>query len=154
MSNALKAHLFARYGSFADKRIKNLEKSRRFIADSRDRGDFASDGSLYGWFCSIFVDVVSDDEVNIILSGDIPDSPNVNEILSNLGGTLGGPHYAPRMQLTVTKRDLRMLRKLAAEVDSIVAPGRRYSTPSYKYMCPRTASSLRDLAKYLEEFWE
>ncbi len=149
MSLALKTHLFSRYGSFADKRIKKVEKGRAFIGDSRARGGIASDGSLYGWFCGILVEVESDDEVRVTLSGDIPDTAAVNALFGSLGGTPD----SSRVELRISKESLPQLKKLAAEIDSIVAPGRRYSTASYKYMCPRTASSLRTLAAYLEEIW-
>ena len=149
MSHALKTHLFGKYGSFADKRIKKIDKGRSFIGDSRDSGGIASDGSLYGWFCGILVNIDSDDEARVTLSGNIPKSTAVSPIMTELGGAIG----APRVELRIRRESLPLLRNLAAEIDAIVAPGKRYATPSYKYMCPRTGSSLRELATYLEEFW-
>lgn len=149
MSLALKTHLFSRYGSFADKRIKKIEKGHLFIGDTRSKGGIASDGSLYGWFCGIFVDVKSNEEVQITLYGNIPVSPAVNEAIR----ALNGDPESSRIELGIRIGNVSRLKKLSALVDSIVAPGRRYSTANYKYMCPRTAYSLRTLAGYLEEFW-
>ena len=150
MSFQLKSHLFSRYGSFADKRIKKIDSGRNFIGDSRASGGIASDGGLYGWFCGILIEVESDDEVRVLLSGDIPKSADVNATMSALGGVPG----AARVQLTITKENLPLLKRLAGEIAAIVAPGRHYATLSYKYMCPLTASSLNKLAGYLEEFWK
>ena len=149
MSFALKSHLFNRYGSFADKRIKNIDKGKTFIADSRSAGGIASDGSLYGWFCGILVEVPSDEEVRLALFGSKPRSRPVDETILALGGS----PESERVELHIKNETLHLLRKLADNIAAIVAPGRRYSVPGYKYMCPRTASSLRDLAGYLDEFW-
>lgn len=149
MSLALKTHLFSRYGSFADKRIKKIEKGGSFIGDSRANGGIASDGSLYGWFCGILVDVESDEEVRVTLFGSVPTSPLVDSKITLLGGVPG----EDRIVFRVRKENLVELNSLAVEIAAIVAPGRRYSTAGYKYMCPITATSLRKLAEYLKEFW-
>lgn len=58
----LKKSLFAAYNGFADKRIKNLSKSTTFIVDDRTQSDLAADKTLFLWFCSVFVDVITEQE--------------------------------------------------------------------------------------------
>lgn len=146
----LRRHLYDCYGSFADKRIKRIEKARTFIGDTRDEGGIASDGSLYGWFCGILVDVDSDTEVCVTLFGNIPRSSSVDDVFEKLGVSVS----ASRIEFEINKERVPILRELAEKIASIVAPGRFYSTPNYKYMCPRTAESLRKLAGYLEGYWK
>lgn len=150
MPYKLREYLYYHYGSFADKRIKRIEKGRTFIGDTRDNGGIASDGSLYGWFCGIFVNVDSDEEVLVTLSGNIPRSSSVDVIFEKLGALPS----ASRIEFAINKERVPILHELADKIASIVAPGQRYSTPNYKYMCPRTAESLRKLAGYLEEYWK
>lgn len=83
-TTGLTAHLFECYGGFADKKIKDVSKSRRFFVDDRGNGGLASDGTLYGWFCGVVVDVESDDAVLILLEGNVPNDPQVNQTLSAL----------------------------------------------------------------------
>ena len=146
----LRKHLYGCYGSFADKRIKRIEKGRTFIGDTRDDGGIASDGSLYGWFCGILVNVDSDEEVLVTLFGNIPQSPSVDAVFEKLGASPS----ASSIEFEINKGRIPILHELSEKIASIVAPGRRYSTPNYKYMCPRTAESLRKLAGYLEGYWK
>jgi hypothetical protein len=150
MPYELRKHLYACYGSFADKRIKRIEKGHTFIGDTRDNGGIASDGSPYGWFCGIFVNVDSDEEVLVTLFGNIPRSSSVDAIFEKLGASPS----ASRIEFAINKERVPILHELADKIASIVAPGRRYSTPNYKYMCPRTAESLLKLAGYLERYWK
>ena len=65
--NTLKKVLFEEYDGFADKRIKKLETGSTFIVDDRTDGDQGADKKLFGWFCSMFVDVESSTSVTIRL---------------------------------------------------------------------------------------
>jgi hypothetical protein len=145
---ALRGHLFECYGGFANKKIKDLAKERRFFVDDREHGGLSSDG-LYGWFCGIVADVESDDEVQVTLHGSIPNSPQVNETFSRLGAF----NEWGNLCFKVRREQLPLLKSLAKQIRDIVAPGHRYNVPSYKYMCPRTADSLERLAGHLEDYW-
>ncbi len=149
MSLALTAHLFQCYGAFSDRRIKKVSKGKRFIGDTRANGGIASDGSLFGWFCGIMVEVESDEKVTVTLSGSIPTSSAVDRLYALLGAL---PNDQP-FNLSIKPTDISTLKQLAEEIEKIVAPGCRYKEAGYKYMCPRTADSLRVLAGYLETFW-
>jgi len=69
---ALKRVLLAEYGHFADRRIRNIDRASLFLVDDRFQGGLASDGRPYGWFCEVFANVTGDDEIGVILSGQIP----------------------------------------------------------------------------------
>ena len=56
---SLKQVLFEKYGGFADKRIKSLNKSNIFIADDRTPGDVGADHKLLSYFCTIFINTQS-----------------------------------------------------------------------------------------------
>ena len=60
---ALKQVLLDEYEHFADRRIKKLDSGNTFIVDGRTRSDIAADRQVYGWFCSMFLNVSSDDQV-------------------------------------------------------------------------------------------
>jgi len=68
----LKKALFDFYGGFADKRIKKLDKGTTFIVDGRSTSDLGGDRKPFATFCMVFADVVSEREVRVNLSGNIP----------------------------------------------------------------------------------
>lgn len=145
---ALKRHLFSCYGGFADKRIKDLAKAQSFIVDDRNNGGLSSDG-LFGWFCGIVAEVKSDDVVQVNLHGSLPRSPQVQETFRILGAIPG----EQCLRFKVGREQIPLVRTLANQIRDIVARGNRYTEPSYKYMCPRTADSLERLAGHLDDFW-
>ncbi|PYT03751.1 MAG: hypothetical protein DMF60_17395 [Acidobacteria bacterium] len=102
------------------------------------------------WFCAIFVDVLSETEVSVRLTGDVPAAPSVSTWIKSNGGSLAGK----ALTFSIEKGEESALLSLAAAIEAIVAPGKRYSVASYKYMCPRTAKSLRKLASELHGAWD
>ena len=151
---ALRKHLYERYGSFADRRIKDPSKSNRFIADTRAENGIASDGSLYGWFCGIILLVDNDKQVELVFTGNIPSSVEVDRQFQQLHAESNGKDYNRTVTVSVGEAELPTLLALADAIEGIVKPGRRYDTPNYKYMCPRTAYSIREVARHLTDFWK
>lgn len=150
--NVLKRKLFDEYGGFRDKRIKNLDKGERFIIDDRSpTQDFGSQG-LYSYFCEIFADVISEGKVRVVLSGNIPINQGVTDwIASHPTEFRNDGSY---LSFTVEKGQEHTVNELAELIESIVAPGgEHYDTSSYKYVCPRTAKSLRRFVNILKEYW-
>lgn len=146
---ALKKHLFTEYGGFADKRVKKLEKGNLFIIDDRDpRRDVGADKKLYPWFCLMFAEVLSGREVVVRMWGNVPSSSSVQKWVDS--GHAGRTDAPAGLQISVPLGQEDKLRTLAGLIDDIVKPGARYSEKSYKYVCPRTASSLRRLADTLQ----
>ena len=148
----LKRKLFDEYGGFADKRIRNLNKGQRFIVDDRSSGDFGAQG-LYSYFCSIFVDVMSGDKVKVVLSGNVPVNQGVRDWAASHQVETSSDIIS-YLSFIIEKGQENILNELANCIKAIVAPSApRYDTPSYKYVCPRTASSLLRLASILNKHW-
>lgn len=142
-ATALKRHLFDAYDGFADKRIKNLAKSNRFIVDDRGPNDVGADKNLYPWFCLMFVEVTGPTTIELRMHGGVPFSDEIAAWLDEGNGTTE-PNGSMKLPVTVGEQD--RLRHLARLVKHIVAPGQRYPVSAYKYVCPRVAKSLEHLA--------
>jgi hypothetical protein len=149
----LKEVLFKEYRGFSDRRIKRLEKGRRFTVDDRSAEDCGADG-LLSYFCAIFADVVSSTELKVTLHGNVPDSPSVQAWVQQHGARVQQGTWGRSLDVTIAHGQQASLRSLAEAIRSIVARGApRYSVPSYKYVCPRTARSLERLADTLDRAW-
>lgn len=144
---ALKRAMLETYG-FADKRIKNIDRGSLFIIDDRSPDDVGADRQLYSWFCQMFVEVTSGDRVLLTLSGDVPNSPRVAHWF---GANAKATNFGT--QVEIARGEHSKLADLAAAISAIVAPGARYHAPSYKYVCPRVAASLKKLQTVLGKFW-
>lgn len=143
----LKQVLFDAYDGFADKRIKSLERDAPFIVDDRTEGDKDARGRLFLWFCQMFVEVISETEVHLSFYGGTPRGPEVNSWLDARKLDVGKPGDT----ISITPQSVDGLSDLAASFQKIVT--RRYDTPAYKYVVPRTANSLRRLQEVLAEAW-
>ena len=148
----LKETLFQEYNGFADKRIKNLTKNARFIVDDRGPRDFAADKSLFLWFCAIFVDVLAEDEIFVQLTGGVPMSKRVHSWIDKIGASYEQGSRST-LSFNVKRGHEAILVSLAQALEAIVARGSSYPVASYKYVCPRTAKSLRRLEKTLRKSW-
>ncbi len=145
----LKVHLFEAYGGFADKRIRKLTKSDLFIVDDRDeRRDYGADRKLYPWFCLIFARVISATLVEVELSGNWPTSPQILSWIDDGNASVKDDHNS-RLVVPIQLGNEGRLRNLAQLIEAVVRPGAQYDVRSYKYVCPRTAASLRRLADVL-----
>lgn len=146
-TRALKQAFLEAYDHFADRRIKNIDRGWVFIVDDRDPRDFGADRQLYLWFCQILAEVVDQDTVRVKMGGDVPQGAPV--------ATWFEAHDAERthfgVQFVVRRGHEAKLAALANAFRSIVAPGKRYPVPSYKYVCPRVAASLDQLQGVLAE---
>ena len=130
--------------------LPNRGNGRLFIVDGRGLGDFAANGDLYSFFCSIHGEILNNDEIKVTLAGNIPDGCRVTE-----WQTRHSLVRDPFLEFAVKRKEQGMLGELASAMLSIVARGApRYSVPSYKYVCPRTASSLKRLKAVLDRAWE
>lgn len=133
--NNLKQYLFNKYGGFADKRIKNIEKGTIFIIDDRNISDFDARGQLYYWFCMIFVEVIDKDNIKVSL--------HCKTALTSQAGI--------DSEIIINSKNLSFLEKIAQKIENITK--KKYNEKSFKYVCPRTAASLRRLKNYLTTYW-
>lgn len=145
----LKQALLNEYGSFSDRRIKNLEKGSEFDVDDRSAGGLGSGGIPYGWFCTISADVVDAHTVRVSLGNSIHKGRSVTAWAAKNGIALSDRS----LQFDVTPDNIDLLTGLADAFLDIIKPGVRYNDAPYKYACPRTASSLKRLASVLDSAW-
>jgi hypothetical protein len=146
----LKQALLKEYGCFSDRRIKNIDRRARFIVDDRCAGDYGADRNLFGWFCSIFAEVIGSQTVKVTLCGGVPISNSVT-VWQQQYDVEAIDH---QIAFTVNPDDLPKLSELAQAFEAIVAHGApRYPVNAYKYVCPRTAAALERLRECLSKHW-
>lgn len=148
----LKKTLFDKYNGFADKRIKKLESDSLFIVDDRSEGDYGADKKLFLWFCSVFAVVDTESSISVSLVGGVPRSAEIESWIVNNNCVFTEGNQIV-MKFSLQKGEEFKLLDLASLFENIVAPGKRYSVPAYKYVCPRTANTLRKLAANLLLAW-
>lgn len=151
----LKRALLEEYGHFADRRIKNLDKSNSFIIDDRDKGrSFASDGTPYGWFCEMFLDVISRNAVRITIRGNLPIGPDVTAWLDRNGVKAEKPfnHLPPTRSFVITPADIDELLALADALKMLVER-RIVREKSDWYVAPRVAACLCRIRDALKQHW-
>ena len=146
----LKQALLNEYETFADRRIKNIDRGNLFIADDRGPGDHGADKQLFLWFCTIFVQVTEPNRVKIMLGRAVPRSAAVTAWIKKYAAD----DAEIGVRFDVTNQDVAKLGELASAMRSIVRPGApRYPIKAYKYVCPRTAKSLDRLRGVLIAHW-
>jgi len=150
--NDLKQVLFNEYGGFTDKRIRNLEIGSRFTIDNRRESDISQSGKLYSSFCGMYADVLSPEQVEVILRGKVPVGEEVIRWVENNDCDTEGRNE-PFLSFIVDKGNEQILESLAKAIEAIIAPHKRYTVKSYKHVCPETAASLRRLMSVLKRAW-
>ena len=144
---AVKQVLLEEYEHFADKRIKKLDSGTRFIVDGRTRSDIGSDGAVYSWFCSMFLEVVSEDEVVLSIIN-CPSHSRVEQWFKEHATPFGRGGQS----VVIRRGEQSMLVLLASRVNGITN-GAHYSVPHYKYSVPRVVESLNRLENTLRQAW-
>ena len=117
---ALKQAFLDEYGSFSDKRIKNVDRGSAFMVDDRADGGVASDGSVYGWFCEVFVNVIDQDRVLVTLRGQIPKGVAVDAWMEKYDVMIGRPFFHDELKFDVGRADVAKLTQLATALRLIV----------------------------------
>jgi hypothetical protein len=143
--------LFDEYGSL-NKRIRNPETIRFFIVDDRSEKDIGADNTLYSYFCEASVEVLTGQSLKVTLQGNIPMGSKVKAWIKQYEAK-HDDGVPSRLEFIIEEGQQARLQSLAAALRDIVAPGKRYSIPNYKYVCPRTAASLERLQGILDKAW-
>lgn len=147
----LKGLLFDAYDGFADKRYKKIENDAPFIVDDRKRSDYDARGQLFLWFCQMFAFVEDANTVRLSLIGGVPQSSAVSDWYKAHGAEEHAAGANHRVEICLTPDNLGDLPDLAKRFAAITK--RRYSVPAYKYVVPRTRSSLLRFHKVLSTTW-
>lgn len=149
----LRKILYEVYGAYGDNRYKNPDIIPTFVADFREDINIGNDGRPRLNFCEILVEVASETEVEIILRGNIPLSPAVQEWIDAQGISLRNQH-GHCLIFKITTGEQHKIDDLAERIKAITAPGMQYSESSYKRVCPQVEGCLKLLRKNLDKAWE
>ena len=144
--NEFKKYLFNRYGGFGDKRVKDINKDYPFKIDDQ------TDGDNHDRFCGIFVRVIDDANFELDLTNNAPTSPKIKELVESKRGEVQAESDYGSINVTLTLDDHIFIERLSNEIDRLIAPGRKYTDPNWKWLCPRTAESLRQFAGVLKSY--
>jgi len=151
-TRSLQEALFKEYGP-ADGRIKKAEKASFFRVD-QSQIHTGADGKPLSHVCTIFAEVKGDSGLTITLRGNVPMDSPVQKWIESVGASCGSSAGVRReVSFSVKRKEQNKLGGLAKAMRETVARGRRYSEPSYKYTCPRTASALDHLQDVLDGVW-
>lgn len=148
--SALKEALGNEYGTTS---LKNIDKGYPIVIDDRSEADVGSNKQLYSYFCEILLLIRSEDEVEVSLRNNVPQGSDVENWMKKNECEYSDTPFE-NLKFTVCSKNIDILHDLAICFKNIVKPGApRYSVPNYKYVCPRTASSLERLASALSKAW-
>jgi len=142
--STLRDHLLDAYGGYADGRIKDRSLDRPIQIDDRGPHD------VYPHFCTISARVPDRNGETLILTlQNCPASQDVLELVEKFGGSLHPADFGPTVVLTLKASQGPAIKRLARAIRAIVGRGRTYHDPNLRWICPRTASVLEDLAERL-----
>ncbi len=140
-----KKYLFDEYGGFGDKRVKDITKDCPFKIDDQSKDDKPEH------FCGIFISVVEGTIFELHLTNNAPFNSKLKKMIESKGGEVcHGDYNSIRVKLNSKDHDFVL--KLSDEIKGLVAPGKRYSNPNWKWSCPRTANSLKHFSKVLKNY--
>ncbi len=133
----LRAFLAAHYG-WPNRAIKDISKISSWAIDGLDERP----GNILDSDCRLFVRVIDDDDF-VVFIGNTNIRSQVAPHLAALARNGGG--YVCRTSQP------EILAAIADAIDALTTPP--YDTPSFKYVCPRTAGRLRLLAQKLLTYY-
>jgi hypothetical protein len=144
----IKKYLYNKYGGFADKRYTNITDGNNYIVDKRvDQPNYNPTSAD----CLMFLYVLDNRKMRLSMSGNIPMTTIVKNYISEQSATIS--QKGNGIELTLTPENYSVLVDLARIIENIVAPGKRYSVPSYKYVCPEISVALHRLKDNLAYIW-
>jgi len=140
-----KKYLFDAYGGFGDKRVKDITKDHPFKIDDQDTDD------THEHFCGIFVRVIEGAKFDLHLSNNAPLNSKIkNMVKAKVGKVQEGKYNS--IEVNLTSKDYDFVSKLADEIEGLVAHGKKYNNRNWKWLCPRTANSLRQFSEVLKKY--
>ena len=140
-----KKYLFDTYGGFGDKRVKDITKNYSFKIDDQDTDD------KHEHFCGIFARVIEGAKFELHLTNNAPLNSKIKRLVKAKGGQSQEGDYKS-IEVNLTSKDYEFVSKLAVEIEGLVARGKKYDNPNWKWLCPRTAKSLRQFSKVLKNY--
>jgi hypothetical protein len=148
MSLRLKRFLFNQYNGFADKRIKDISKDYAFKVDDQSSID------VHDQFCGIFVRVIADNRFMLSVTNNAPINRSIRVLLKPKKAKISTIENRSSFEIELSVMDIDFIRDLSKEIADLVFPGKKYKDRNWKWLCPRTAGSLKLLADILSKYKE
>lgn len=112
--------------------------------DDRDADD------TYPGFCDIHLKISDHDTAAFMLVLDnVPFDDDVKSVAEELEGTWQSTRTGERLTLNLTPSQKSDLKQLAAAIRKVVGRGKSYFDKNWKWIAPRTATSVEALARVL-----
>jgi hypothetical protein len=149
---SLRDYLLDAYGGYADRRIRDRSLDRAIKIDDKGPHD------VYPRFCTISARVPDPTGETLILTlQNCPAGQEVLELAEKFAGSVHATDFGLTITLTLKASQGPAIRRLAKAIRAIVGRGRTYDNPNLRWICPRTAAALEQLAEHLamyrEERW-
>lgn len=114
--------------------------------DDRDSDD------SYPGFCDIHLKMSAPDADQFTLTLDnVPYDDDVKAVAEELEGTWQSTHTGERLTLSLSASQTADLRRLATGIRKVVGRGKSYLDRNWKWIAPRTAKSLEQLAREISK---
>ena len=138
--------LLNRLAEVYPKQARNLTSGPIFIrVDDRESDD------TYVGFCDIHLKMSAPDadQFTLILDN-VPFDDDVKTVAEELEGTWQTTRTGERLTLNLSASQKADIRRLATAIRKVVGRGRRYLDSNWKWIAPRTATSLEGFARKLK----
>jgi hypothetical protein len=143
----LSSHLLDAYVSSRGQKAHKTAQGLSLKIDDQGKGD------TYGSFCQIHAVLPGTNADTFVLElHNAPYDDSVRELIEAQGGQFRVSPVGAIITITLCKKDAPFMRKLAKAVRRIIGRGHRYDEANWKWLCPRTATSLEQLADHLAAF--
>jgi hypothetical protein len=149
MAQQLLPHIVAAYSDPDEDRIvTNNPSETRIRIDDRKPKDAPS------VFCHIGLTFFLGDKCVLRLTN-APITDEIRDLVRSRGGFARGPSGVNAISVILTAADAPFIEQLAAAIRRAIettAEQPNYRNPNWKWICPRTATSLERFARVLQEF--
>lgn len=114
------------------------------------RIDDQREGDVYPGFCQIYVATHASEGASVLLElSAAPFNEDVRKVVECYGGRISQGPLGAAISLSIGPQSAHCVQDLAKAIGRVIRRGQRYPDPNWKWMCPRTAKSLDQLAKHL-----
>lgn len=114
--------------------------------------DDQTNDDCYPGFCNIHLKMPDPNSTEFILTlSNVPVDDHVKELALELNGTFESTRYGERLTLALLASQTKAISDLADGIRNVVAKGRHYDDPNWKWIARRTAKSLERLARLLSQ---
>jgi hypothetical protein len=147
MAANLSSHLLDAYVSSRGQRPLKTAQGLSLKIDDQNEGDTHQ---VFRQINAVFPGPNADTFVLELHNAPYDDA--VRELIEAHGGQIKVEATGSAITLPLNAKNAPLIRKFAKAVRRIIGRGRRYPVPNWKWICPRTATSLEQLADHLAAF--